>query len=65
MWTGRIVAALMAPLIALGAAGGVAAQRADTQPNAFARELLSQHNRARDEVGVPRLTWSSKLAGEA
>jgi len=65
MWTGRIAAVLIAPLIALSAAGGASAQRTESQPNSFARALLSQHNRARDETGVPRLTWSNKLAGEA
>ena len=55
----------MAPLIALGAAGGVAAQRPEAQPGGFARILLGEHNRARDEAGVPRLAWSGKLAREA
>ena len=62
MWTGRVVAALCAPLIALSAAGGVSAQ---SDGNGFARALLVEHNRARDDAGVPRLTWSGKLAGEA
>jgi hypothetical protein len=62
MWTGRIVAALCASLIALGAAGALSAQPDGT---GFARELLAQHNRARDDAGVPRLAWSSKLAREA
>jgi len=62
MWTGRIVAALAAPAIAVGLASSVAAQ----QPvNRFAQTLLAEHNRARDAVGVPRLAWSSKLAREA
>jgi uncharacterized protein YkwD len=65
MWTGRVIAALCVPLIAMGAAGGVAAQRQEAQPNAFAHQLLALHNRARDDAGVPRLTWSSKLAREA
>ena len=62
MWTGRVVAALCAPLIALSAAGRVSAQ---SDGNGFARALLVEHNRARDDAGVPRLTWSGKLAGEA
>jgi uncharacterized protein YkwD len=62
MWTGRVIAALCAPLIALGVAGGVSAQ---SGTNGFARALLSEHNRARDDAGVPRLAWSSKLAREA
>ena len=61
MWTGRVVAALCAPLIALGVAGGVSAQ---SGINGFARQLLVEHNRARDAAGVPRLSWSSKLARE-
>lgn len=62
MWTGRIIAAFCAPLIAVGAAAGVSAQ---PEINGFARALLVEHNRARDEAGVPRLAWSSKLAREA
>ena len=62
MWTGRVVAALCAPLIALGIAGGVSAQ---SDGNGFARALLGEHNRARDDAGVPRLAWSSKLARDA
>jgi len=61
MRTGRVIAALLASLATIGAAAGVAAQ----QVNPFARALLEQHNRARDGAGVPRLAWSSKLAGEA
>jgi uncharacterized protein YkwD len=61
MWTGRVIAAICAPLIALGAAGGVAAQRSES----FAHQLLALHNRARDEAGVPRLVWSNKLAQDA
>ena len=62
MRTGRIIAALLAPLIAVGAAGAVGAQ---ANSNGFARQLLAEHNRARDEAGVPRLAWSSKLSREA
>ena len=61
MWTGRVIAAVCAPLIALGAAGGVAAQRSES----FAHQLLALHNAARDDAGVPSLTWSSKLAQDA
>ena len=61
MWTGRVIAAFCAPLIALGAAGGVAAQRSES----FAHQLLALHNAARDDAGVPRLAWSSKLAQDA
>ena len=62
MWTGRVIAALCAPFLALGAAAGVAAQ---ADGNGFAQALLAEHNRARDEAGVPRLAWSGKLAREA
>jgi hypothetical protein len=65
MRTGRIIAAVVAPLIALGTAGAVAAQRAELQPSGFAQQLLAEHNRARDEARVPRLGWSAKLAREA
>lgn len=62
MKTGRVIAALAAPLIAMGVASAVSAE----QPvNRFAQVLLTEHNRARDAVGVSRLTWSNKLAGEA
>jgi hypothetical protein len=61
MRTGRFIAALAAPLIAIGTAAGVAAQ----QDNPFARALFEEHNRARESAGVPRLAWSGKLAGEA
>ncbi|APE28745.1 CAP domain-containing protein [Aurantiacibacter gangjinensis] len=33
--------------------------------NPFAEDLLEAHNDARDEVGVPRLAWSNRLAREA
>ena len=62
MGTGRILAVLCAPLIALGAAGAGLAQ---ADGNAFALALLAEHNSARDEAGVPRLAWSGKLAREA
>jgi len=61
MRTGRVIAVLEAPLIAMSAAAGVAAQ----QVNPFARALLEEHNRARYGAGVPRLARSSKLAGVA
>jgi hypothetical protein len=31
----------------------------------FAWRLLATHNAERDRLGIPRLKWSSKLAGEA
>jgi hypothetical protein len=61
MGTGRVIAAIIAPLIAIGATS-VSAEQPGSR---FAQALLTEHNRARDAVGVPRLTWSSKLAGEA
>jgi uncharacterized protein YkwD len=64
MGTGRIVAALLAPLAALGVAAGVAAQ-SEAPTNGFARALLAEHNSERDRAGVPRLAWSGKLAHEA
>lgn len=62
MKTGRVIAALTAPLIAMGATSAVSAEQPGTP---FTQALLTEHNRARDAVGVPRLTWSNKLAGEA
>ena len=38
---------------------------AESPGNRFAQALLVEHNRARDEAGVPRLAWSSKLARDA
>lgn len=37
----------------------------DSRINPFAERLLAEHNAARDAVGVPRLAWSARLAGEA
>ena len=34
-------------------------------PPGFAQRLLVAHNRERDRVGVPRLKWNAKLAGQA
>ncbi|WP_165853483.1 CAP domain-containing protein [Aurantiacibacter aquimixticola] len=33
--------------------------------NAFAERLLTSHNEARADVGVPRLRWSPRLANQA
>jgi len=66
MRTGRVAAALMAPLIAFGIGNGLAAERpAPPNPENLAQSLLVQHNLARDEAGVPRLTWSARLAQDA
>ncbi len=35
------------------------------QANCFAAQLLEEHNDARDQVGVPRLEWSQRLARQA
>ncbi len=62
----RTVLALAAPLFALTAAAQVSATPSVVSSNnSFAQALLAEHNRARDEAGVPRLRWSVKLAGEA
>lgn len=66
MKLGRTIAALTASLFALSAAAGVSASLpVRAAGNHFEQTLLSEHNRARDEAGVPRLRWSVKLAGEA
>jgi len=59
----RIVVALATPLLVLSAASAVSADVPSNSP--FAQSLLTEHNRARDEAGVPRLKWSVKLAAEA
>ncbi len=59
MRTGRVIAALAALTL------GAGSQAASESANPFAEQLLAEHNRARDEAGVPRLAWSAKLAGEA
>jgi hypothetical protein len=62
----RTVSALVAPLFALSAAAQVSASQTGLlSNNPFTHALLTEHNRARDEAGVPRLQWSVKLAGEA
>ncbi|HEY6815874.1 MAG TPA: CAP domain-containing protein [Croceibacterium sp.] len=63
MSIGRISVALAAPLLILSAASAVSADVPSNTP--FAQSLLTEHNRARDDAGVPRLKWSVKLAGEA
>ena len=57
----RIATAFIAPLLALGAAANVPPRLVD----GFAHTLLSEHNRARDEAGVPPLEWSRELARDA
>jgi uncharacterized protein YkwD len=65
MKTGRVLAALTVPLIAMTVASGVNAQRAEAPASAFAQAVLAEHNRARSDAGVPSLRWSGKLAREA
>jgi hypothetical protein len=63
---GRITAALAAPIFVLCTVAGITAGHASMPSNnQFAQSLLGEHNRARDDAGVPRLRWSVKLAGEA
>ena len=62
----RTVVALAAPIFVLTAAAQVSASQAAISPsNQFTQTVLAEHNRARDEAGVPRLRWSVKLAGDA
>ncbi|WAT18373.1 CAP family protein [Aurantiacibacter sp. MUD11] len=48
----------------LAVAAPLSAQQRDAI-NPFAVELLEAHNDAREDVGVPPLAWSSRLAQEA
>ena len=57
--------ALACSAFSLGIAAIAAPVVAQSRVNPFAMNLLQQHNDARDDVGVPRLRWSSRLAGEA
>ncbi|KLI64105.1 hypothetical protein AAV99_09315 [Aurantiacibacter marinus] len=43
----------------------IAAQAERPETNTFAEQLLENHNDARDNVGVPRLEWSQRLARQA
>jgi len=66
MKPGRTTAAFAATLCTFSVAAGVSAsQPAVPSNNQFGQALLAEHNRARDEAGVPRLRWSVKLAGDA
>jgi len=65
MTSGRVLAALVAPLIAMSPASGANAQRAEGPADAFAQAALAAHNRARSDAGVPSLKWSGRLAREA
>jgi uncharacterized protein YkwD len=60
MRTGSLFVAGMA--CALAFAGAAFAK---AQPNAFALQLLADHNAERVRKGAPQLTWSDQLAQEA
>jgi hypothetical protein len=58
--------ALGAGFVAATLAAVLTAQTVHAQPGpSFAQRLLVAHNLERDRVGVPRLKWSGKLAGQA
>ena len=58
--------ALGASFVAATIAAVLSAQVVHAQPGpSFAQRLLVAHNLERDRVGVPRLKWSNKLAGQA
>ena len=63
--TARLIATFLLPLVAIGTASGVTAQRAAAPIDSFAQAVLDEHNRARADAGVPRLQWSNRLAQEA
>lgn len=69
MRTTRRVASVLKSIIALGFAAGLATQwpaiAAEGQGNAFARQVLAEHNLERSRTGVPPLAWSDDLADEA
>ncbi|QZH74823.1 MAG: SCP-like extracellular [Erythrobacter sp.] len=61
MGKGRVLA-----ICALAAAAATPLLAQDGEGiNPFAMRLLQEHNHARDDVGVPRLAWSNRLASEA
>ena len=64
MGTGRVLALTLGALSLAGAALAAPAI-AQSRINPFAQDLLEEHNRARDQVGVPRLSWSRDLAQDA
>lgn len=61
---GNIAIACAALAAFAGLSAPLVAQDRD-RINTFAMRLLEEHNTARDEVNVPRLEWSQRLAGEA
>jgi hypothetical protein len=68
-WFGVALGAGFIAAVAMAILGTTAAKAAPSesfsQPISFAERLLIAHNRERDRVGVPRLEWSPRLAGEA
>ncbi|MCT2558834.1 CAP domain-containing protein [Tsuneonella sp. YG55] len=60
---GRVVTRGLAALAI--AVTGVTALPAEAQQPSFAFRLLAAHNVERDRAGLPRLSWSSRLAQEA
>lgn len=66
MGKGRVAIAATMALASLGTiAAPLAAQERGDRINPFAMGLLEEHNRAREDVGVPHLEWSNRLAREA
>jgi len=63
MEKGRILTVIGAALAALCTPYAAQAERQET--NAFAMQILEEHNQARDDVDVPRLEWSQELAQQA
>lgn len=64
MEKGRIIAAFGAA-IAVACLSVPPLSASDERPNSFARQLLEAHNDARDDVGVPPMQWSQRLARQA
>lgn len=64
---GRVIHIAIAGAIAAVSALALmtVAQAERAQVNPFAYDLLAAHNAERDALGLPRLAWSGKLAGEA
>ncbi|RIV88847.1 CAP family protein [Aurantiacibacter zhengii] len=65
MGKGRVFLAALAAVASLGTVSAPLSAQDKGRINPFAISLLEEHNRARAEVGVPRLEWSNRLAREA
>ncbi|WP_340587703.1 CAP domain-containing protein [Erythrobacter alti] len=61
---GRVIAAACAAIATL-CVSAAPLSAGEQRANPFAQELLVEHNEARDDVGVPRLEWSQRLAQQA